>query len=500
MKPLSKSQYARGLQCPKSLWLYRHRKDLQDAPDAHQQAVFDAGTSFGQLAQQRFPGGVLIAADHKHPEDALAQTAQALADGAEVLYEAAFLHDDVLVRADILFKVDGGWALVEVKSGTKVEPQYLPDVAIQRYVLAGAGLPLQQVYLMHANAEYVRRGDLQLVSLFTLADVREASADALAAAPVILKALKAAADAAEAPAADIGEHCAKPYDCDFRGHCWAGVPEYSVFNIPYMKMDKKLELYRKGVRHVHDVDPAAHGVTDKRSLRPIEAARSGKIRVDAAAIAAFLNGLTYPLAHLDFESDNPVVPPFDGLRPYMQMPFQASVRVQHERGGPLEEHAYLGDGARDPRPGLVDFLCAALPTRGTVLAYYKPFESARLTELATAQLYPAPQANRLVDAVQRLQDLADPFSKGWYQDPAFKGRWSIKAVLPALVPGLSYEGLLVKDGTAAMAAYAELRDPATSPERRAQLEAGLKAYCGQDTLGMVKILERLYAVAGAVAA
>jgi hypothetical protein len=52
---LSKSQFTRGLQCHKSLWLFKNRRDLQQKPDASLQARFDAGTAVGILAQQLFP-------------------------------------------------------------------------------------------------------------------------------------------------------------------------------------------------------------------------------------------------------------------------------------------------------------------------------------------------------------------------------------------------------------------------------------------------------------
>lgn len=501
MKNLSKSQYVRGLQCAKSLWLYRHRKDLKDPIDPFQMSIFHSGTQFGLLAMKRFGGGVLIAADHAHPEEALAETAAAINAGATTLYEAAFLHEDVLVRADVVCKDETGWFLFEVKSSTKVTEVYMHDVAIQRYVMAGAGFPVVKAFIAHANPGYVRYGDLDLKKLFVIMDVTVASETELEAVPLALAHMKLNADAEVMPPTPIGSHCEKPYACDFAGTCWAHVPDYSVFNIPYAKMEKKLELFNRGVQFVHQVNPDMAGITDKRSLRAIEVARFGKPMIDHAALNKFLHGLTYPVAHLDFETDNPCVPPYDGLRPYQQMPFQASVRIQKERGAPVVEHGFLGDGLSDPRVALIDFLLTHIPEAGTVLAYYQPFEEGRLKELSTLSSQTLASTSRLMNVVKRLADLADPFSKNWYTHPDFKGRWSIKAVLPVLVPTMSYANLFIKDGTAAMAAYAELRDPKLDPARRAALMEGLKIYCGQDTEGMVQILAHLYyVVAGKVPA
>ena len=55
---LSKSTFIRGLQCEKSLYLYKHFFNLKDPVPAAQKAIFDQGTKIGLLAQQLFPRGV----------------------------------------------------------------------------------------------------------------------------------------------------------------------------------------------------------------------------------------------------------------------------------------------------------------------------------------------------------------------------------------------------------------------------------------------------------
>lgn len=498
MKSLSKSQYVRGLQCHKSLWLYRHRKDLRTPVDAFQQSILDQGTAFGALARERFFGGVLITQGHDDPEGALKATSDAIAAGAGILYEAAFLYEDVLVRIDVMeLEDDGAWSLFEVKSGTKVEDVHLLDVAIQRFVLNGAGIKIARAVVVHADPAYVRRGPLELLHLFALVDVTQESNDALAEVPLKLHFMKLKSDEAEVPTKDIGAHCTKPYECDFKAHCWAHVPAYSVFNLGYAKMEKKLELWNSGVKTIADIDVNEHKLT-KGQVTQVTVARAGKAMVDRRAIEKFLGTLIYPLAHLDFETDNPVIPPYDGLRPYSQMPFQASVRVQQEPGAPLTEFGFLGDGLGDPRKALTDFLRDCIPPSGSVLAYHKSFEAGRLEELGAYVGYNG-EIMRMI--VARLADLADPFRTGLYAHPGFKGRWSIKAVLPVLVPSMTYEGLEIGDGAAAMAAYGRLRDPELPQAERERLMAALRVYCGQDTLAMVKILEHLYAVVeGAVKA
>ena len=89
MHLLSKSTYMRGKQCPKALWLYKHRPELRPVVSDAQQAIFDNGTAVGLLAQQRFPGGVACTpVDHYDYRPAM----------------AAFQYDEVLAALGILVR------------------------------------------------------------------------------------------------------------------------------------------------------------------------------------------------------------------------------------------------------------------------------------------------------------------------------------------------------------------------------------------------------------
>lgn len=499
MRYFSKSQFTRGLQCAKSLWLYRQHPELRDEMAPDQRATFEQGTAVGVLAREWIKGGVLVAADHTDPRRALDETAAALAADARVLYEAAFLHDDVLIRADIVAKnPEGDWDLYEVKSATETSDLFLRDVAVQRYVMAGAGLRPRVAHVVHLDPAYVRRGALDLVKLFRAEDVTRATDPLLDLVPEQLQRLKLEAARAEAPDVEIGPQCTKStkgYDCDFQGFCWKNVPEYSVFDLAGARKDKTTKLWRAGARTVLDV-PADEKLNDYQKAQ-LAAARAGEAVVDVGALRAFLATLVYPLHHLDFEAINPALPPYDGCRPYQTVPFEASVHVQEARGGPVAHFEFLGDGLRDPRPALDGFLTGHIGDVGSVLAYHKSYEGTILKHLAAE----SPNPGLLLGFEARLLDLADPFKKAWYHHPGQYGSWSIKKVLPVVVPDLSYADLAIKDGMAAMLAYARLMtDKTLTPAERAQIAADLKAYCGRDTFAMVRILDRLYELAGAVAA
>lgn len=492
---LSKSQFTRGLQCSKSLWLYRERPDLQDAVSLAQQAIFDQGTEVGVLAQTWLPRGVLIKADHKDPQAALKETAAAMEAGAQVLYEAAFLHDDVLVRVDILARnMDKGWDLWEVKSVTGVEPTHLDDVAIQRHVLVGAGIKLDAVHVVHLDPAYVRAGALDLKRLFLAVDVTKETEPLLDVIHTQLHLMKKMAAEDMPPERAIGPHCTKPHDCSFLGHCWAHVPDYSVFNLAGARMDKKTLLWNSGYKTIPEI-PKTEKLTAYQTIqRAVATAKES--HVDQMGILDHLKGLSYPLYFLDFEAVNLAIPAYDGLRPYQQMPFEASVHVRAERGAPLQHFEFLGDGTKDPRRDLVNFLLDTIVRKGSVIAYHKSYEGGILKALAGLVGRSGPD---LLDIEARLWDLAEPFKKAMWADPAFEGSWSIKKVLPVLVPDMTYDGMAIAEGTAAMRAYARLMHPTCGNTERAQIMDELSEYCGQDTMAMVRILEKIEETVGAIA-
>jgi hypothetical protein len=203
----------------------------------------------------------------------------------------------------------------------------------------------------------------------------------------------------------------------------------------------------------------------------------------------FLNTLSYPIYHLDFETMQLVVPPYDGTRPYQQIPFQYSLHIEHA-DGTLEHREFLGNSVDDPRRALAEQLCRDIPADACVTAYNKKFECGRLSELADT--FPDLSAH-LLSISNHIIDLLSPFQKGYCYYPAMGGGFSIKAVLPALFPSdpdLDYHNLEdVHNGTEASAAFEKMGDMA--PEERERYRANLLKYCGLDTLAMVKVWEKL---------
>jgi hypothetical protein len=496
MVSLSKSRFLSGLQCHKRFWFEAHPQAV--APDpADPLSVYlqEQGRDVGRLARALYPQGVEIAAGPRQPALALRQTRAAVDAGADVLFEAAAQGDGAFARADILVRngPSGPWDLLEVKaSGHKDEAglaegreDFLWDLAFQRQAFEAAGFAIGRSRLALVNKDYVRQGALDPQAFFTQVDVSEAVQERQARVPALLRTMAKAGQAASPPERAISAHCKLPHACPFQGQCWPPPAPDSVFSLRSLSQARKLALYHAGRRSFAQL--GREKLSDWQA-KQVKAQRSGKAFVDKAKIRAFRAGLRYPLFHLDFETLNTAIPPFDGVRPFAQTVFQFSLHVQSTPGARPAHFDYLPKDSADPRGPLLDSLLELLGDEGTILAYNAPFEKGRLQDLAEA--FPS-RRQEVEAALRRFQDLITPFKNGWLVHPGFEGSVSIKAVLPALVPSMSYDGLAVADGGGAIRAYAEFLRPETTPKRRREIREDLLEYCGQDTLAMVKVLEAL---------
>jgi len=133
-------------------------------------------------------------------------------------------------------------------------------------------------------------------------------------------------------------------------------------------------------------------------------------------------------------------------------------------------------------------LAESIGPTGTVLAWNASFEKRVLADLAGR--FPA-YRKRLTSAIDRIQDLMTLFrDRSWF-DHRFDGSASLKAVLPVLVPRMSYENIDISNGGEACNAYLALLDGKLSSAAAKKVKKDLLVYCGQDTTAMVEILKVL---------
>lgn len=307
---LSKSLFTRAIQCPKSLWLKKYTPEVLTPPDASAKARFETGNIVGDLACELFPDGREIPFD-AHDFKSMARLTQAYLDeGVENIYEATFIHDGIVVMVDILRQTPLGLELYEVKSSTDVKPIYLHDVSIQLYVLEALGFRVGACHVVHINSGYVREEALELEKLFVVVDVTGEVRELQVAIPKRLEAFEAYLDdKAHEPNIDIGKQCNDPYECDAKAYCWKvqqNIPEYSIFNIFNLGSKKQQELYAQNIVAIEDI-PEDFAMTPIQ-WQKVENWKKQHTFIDHEAIAEFLEALTYPIYHLDFETFQQAIP------------------------------------------------------------------------------------------------------------------------------------------------------------------------------------------------
>lgn len=483
---LSKSKFIQGLQCHKALYLQMNSPELADPVPESREAAFQAGFEVGELAQGLFPGGVLIPYTPDDYDGQVARTRQEMEKGTEVLYEAAFSHDGVFVKVDILRQGRAGWELYEVKSSTSVHPYHLPDIAVQYYVLKGAGVDVPSAYLVHINREYVRNGAIEPQKLFALEDMTGTVQEMEDFVRAEIGKMKTMLEG-RMPAVDIGPYCTDPFDCNFYGYCWQHVPEDSVFTLRDRGVDK-FSLYRNGIVRLQDIPL---DILNSRQRQQAEFFLKKQESADTEALKGFLDTIRYPIYFLDFETVMTAIPLYDGTSPFQQVPYQYSLHYLERDDAQLGHYEFLAEPNVDPREDVAANLCSQIPDYACVLAFNAPFEIRVMRELAAAfQQY----KQKLEKIIDNMTDLAIPFKQRHVYHWEMNGSFSQKVVLPLLVPELRYEGMEVADGMMAMDAYFAM---CASKDAReiAKIRTDLLEYCGLDTMGMVRILERLRVVA-----
>lgn len=450
MPAISKSSYIRGLKCPKSLWLHFNRPEVRDEITEARQKVFDTGHQVGMLAQKLFPGGV----DASRGEPAnytenIAFTRALIDSGAPAIYEAAFGDGETLCYLDILARIGDQWHGFEVKSTTKLKEYHIHDAGFQYFVIKRSGIPLEEISIVHLNNQYIRRGEIEVSPLFTPVPITRAVRKRQKSISLKLKELQNMLAAETAPDTCMGGHCHNPYTCDFLGYC--------------RQTDSCMQ------------EPVA------TAPDPIPANRN------QPALDEFLENLEYPLFFMDFETFMPAVPLFKENRPYQKIPFQFSLHKISAPGEKATHMEFLASPPNDPRPQFITSLIQYLNQNGTILVWNQAFEKTILREISRD----FPEYDQAVALIlPRITDLMIPFRKKQLYTPAMNGSFSLKAVVPAIVPELSYKNLRINDGGSANIAFEQLFHH-TDPEIIAEIRKDLTEYCRLDTYSMVRILEKL---------
>lgn len=488
MRTLSKSKLMNYRQCPKRLWLEIHHPELR-ADSSATEASFTVGHQVGEVARRLYDPkdkGELIDVTSEGFANAL-QRSRTLLETAQPIFEAGFSAAGALAFADVLLPVKKAgkraWRMVEVKSSTEMKPYYQEDAAIQAFVARESGVPLAGIALAHIDSQWVYPGNGDYTGLLVEQDLTK---DAFARRDEVVTWIAAAHTIARkrsAPKIGTGKQCSEPYACGFIDYCQSqsSLAEYPVEWLPRVQSKSLKALIEEG--QVKDVREVPDDLLNDQQRRVKQHTLSGKIYFNTQGAAEALAAHKLPAYFLDFETITFAVPIWKGTRPYQQIPFQFSLHMLGKRGK-LTQQAFLDLSGNDPSKRIAEALIAGCGESGPIFAYNAGFESRVIKEMADR--FPR-MKKPLLSIVERIVDLL-PVARDHYYHPDQCGSWSIKAVLPAVVPELSYDDLDgVQNGGMAQDAYLEATHSGTAQARKTQLQQHLLDYCHLDTYAMVKL-------------
>lgn len=476
-----------GLQCLKRLYLECYQRNLADPLSKAQKSILDSGIQIGKLARDLYPGGILITHDYMHSDNALESTRMALSDSTvPAIHEAAFEYDGILIRTDIMVRVDGDtFDLIEVKSGTRAKEEHLSDVSIQVYVIRGCGITVRRAYIGLLDKNYIYQGgNYDLQQLFCLRDITQDVERLQVDIPSSVDTMKFALCELEPPDIKARKQCSQPYPCPFYTHCHNGEPDHHISQLPRAKQELLQSLEEAGIDDIRHIPPD-FPFLNATQQRVRDCVVNNRVYIEPH-ISIALRQLSYPIHFLDFETFNPALPLYTGTHPYQMIPFQWSNHIM-TRDGQLKHDEFLYDEFDDPREPFARSLIRTLGNSGSILVY-SSFEATLIRELAVTLPHLSEELMALLDG--RIVDLLQLIRNHCYH-PDFHGSFSLKSVLPALVPHLGYSDLEISDGGQASVAYAEMISPNTTPERRNSLRENLLAYCERDTEAEVRLFETL---------
>jgi hypothetical protein len=492
---ISKTLFQEFLYCPKNIWLKLNKPELTEkfTISEFELHLMEQGNEVESIAHglEIFENGIEV---QTNGEEAVSETLRLMTSLVPTIFQATFIKDGFIIRNDAL-KYDPQnkcWDLYEIKATNSIHEgkkrDHIVDITFQASLLRRSNVPIGKCFHVRLNKEYVRSGELDLSALFEIEDV---SSEVLEHMEEVEKQMDAALEYLNRKDEPVGG-CECLYGVR-RNHCTTfqysnpQIPEYSVHDLSRIHKTKLEALIEEGVFGIGDIeDPDKYKLSDKQKNQ-ILAHKYQKPIIDEQRICEELSALQFPLYFFDYETFPPAIPVFNGYRPYQQIPFQFSLHILREREGELEHIEYLQDKFEDPTEEVVRMLQENIKG-GTVIAWYKSFETRINNEIALRH----PQHTTFINNLNgSMYDLMDIFFNQRYVHNNFRGSSSIKKVLPVMVPELSYSDLEIRDGAVASKAWWKIVSDTIEQVEKEKIASDLKTYCGRDTYAMYAIWKKL---------
>ncbi len=212
---ITKTDFMRGMQCPKMLWLDKHKRDLSVIPPEVQERL-DAGNEFGDRAMGMFgdyeemtiyrPGTT-----YPDKKAMVAKTQEHLELGTPVICEAAFIYYNNYCAVDILRKSEMGYDFYEVKNSPEVHEQFVKDAGFQYYIMSRCKINIGKIFI-------VTHGDDE-ENPFVINDVTDVAKGYSKWVNDNIWNLNRMQKEPDEVEVLEGDQCKEPYECWYYGYC-----------------------------------------------------------------------------------------------------------------------------------------------------------------------------------------------------------------------------------------------------------------------------------------
>ena len=480
---LDKHLFEAGQQCQKRLWLDYH-EPVESEPGSSRRAMSAVGQQLLALARSAFPKGVQI--EGKTLAKAAEETKVKLAEGAAVLFGAAFVADGVEASSDILVQnKDGALDLYEIKSGTKIKHRYVNDLALQVHVVEACGHKVRASFLLHCNPKYAHKAgtDFPAMQLLRSADVTAKVQKQVDQVRIRLRHYKKALADDSVLQLPMGTFCTTPFPCPHLARCGKEAPALPLRELPELTRALELELHKEGIEDLTALDAKRPGLSFKQR-RTLQCIQQGEPIVEPF-VREELRQCAHPLHLLALATLAEALPRFDGQRPWRQMPYAWACNTLHEDGR-VETAAFAHADRTDPRSDFVTTLAKHLEIGGTIFCWNDdPLVDLRelLEDLPAAKVVLRTVLGRPHVDMMKLLD-AGVFH------PQLRGHSDIRASVRALLGDRSGDDLAVQDEDQ----LRELLDKAGAPRIRSttkeKIAAEIRAAVEWQSQQLVKLFRK----------
>ncbi|MCP4551310.1 MAG: DUF2779 domain-containing protein [Bacteroidetes bacterium] len=491
---LTKTEFLEYLRCSKNFWLMKNEPELYITKrfSEFEQSKMREGYQVEKLARQLFTDGIYI---NGEPEEQFEKTKKFIAEKKAAIFQATFITERFLiVRVDTLVynNITNCWDIYEVKSSTRVktdrQTNHIKDVTYQRIVLEEAGVTVGEEYLLLMNSDYKKDGEIDVNKLFKTINITEEVNKAL---DITRSEIDEAVTLMNTNAIDK-EYCSclylsRPNHCSSFRYFNQSIPDYSVHDIPRIRPDKIKNMLDAGIVYVNDITEKIP-LTAMQKIQ-VELENTQEPKINNENIEKQLKDLVYPILFLDYETYSSAIPIEDGYSPHQHMPFQVSIH-QLDENHKLTHYEILADKVEQATFSIVEFLKNTIPSVGTIVSWHASFENSINNNISI--MYPELK-EYFLNLNSRTIDLEKIFLKDFLH-PGFRGKSSIKVVLPTLIPDFSYKDLDVQGGTEAMEGWRKMIFDDVSSKERENIKKGLLDYCAMDTLAMVELFKLLHKI------